>query len=104
MNQGILLTFLFPVLFLLFLIVALRFWTGKKLRASGIKPRLQLLQRLPVGQRECLVLVAIDGETMLLGVTNHQINVLSKLRIAPQESGTDVQCVFGQFEGQKPSS
>lgn len=42
-------------------------YTGRELRFE---------RALPVGQRERLVLVEVDGEQLLLGVTAHSINLL----------------------------
>lgn len=55
-----------------------RFQDGSFGRLSGNEagPNLRFERALPVGPRERLVLVEVDGEQMLLGVTAHSITQL----------------------------
>lgn len=47
-----------------------------KLSGDALGRELRFERALPVGQRERLVLVDVDGEQMLLGVTAHSITLL----------------------------
>ena len=55
-----------------------RFQDGSfgKLTGEGSGKTLRFERALPVGQRERLVIVEVDGEHMLLGVTAHSITQL----------------------------
>ncbi|WP_199767963.1 flagellar biosynthetic protein FliO [Ketobacter alkanivorans] len=53
-------------------------WLSKRfnLNMPGSSSNMKLLSAMSVGQKEKIMLVEVEGETMLLGVTPHQINLL----------------------------
>lgn len=53
-------------------------WLSKRfnLNMPGGNTNMKMLSAMSVGQKEKIMLVEVDGEKMLLGVTPHQINVL----------------------------
>ncbi len=65
-----------------------RFQDGSFGRLSGNEtgPSLRFERALPVGPRERLVLVEVDGEQILLGVTAHSI---TRLKTWPSNSNND---------------
>lgn len=68
-----------------------RFQDGSFGRLSGNEtgPNLRFERALPVGPRERLVLVEVDGEQILLGVTAHSITPLKTWPIDPAEADGD---------------
>ncbi len=63
------------------LMVALIFalaWLAKKTQTFGLQggKHLTLLQTLPLGQKEKVVLIKLNGTQILLGVTTHQVSTL----------------------------
>jgi len=53
-------------------------WLSKRfnLNMPGSSSNMKLLSAMSVGQKEKIMLVEVEGETLLLGVTPHQINLL----------------------------
>lgn len=57
-------------------------WLLKRMKLPGIQggdASLKILRQLPVGQRERIVLLQVGEEQMLVGVTQQNISLLSKL-------------------------
>ena len=92
MSENALFTLLYPLLFMILIAVAVKFWVRRQVRVRNAGSELRLLQQLPVGQRESLVLVELAGERMLLGITAHHIRLLSSLSRSTDatENGTGV--------------
>lgn len=70
-----------------------RFQDGSfgRLSATEVGRTLRFEKALPIGPRERLVLVEVDGEHMLLGVTAHTITPIKSWPIATgSESDTEV--------------
>lgn len=67
---------LFFVLGLIFMLA----WLLKKTPAFSVKgdQKLRIVQSLAVGNKERMVLLDMDGEKILLGVTSHHISTLWK--------------------------
>lgn len=61
-----------------------------KLTGEHTGRELRFERALPVGQRERLVLVEVDGEQMLLGVTAHAITLLRSWPAGEEPRGTQV--------------
>ena len=74
------------------LILALA-WLLKKLPGTGLRPLpgLRVVAALAVGPRERIVLVDVGGQQLLLGVTQHAVNLLhtlpEPLLDAPSQAG-----------------
>ena len=66
-----------------------RFQDGSFGRLSGADagPRLRFEKALPVGPRERLVLVEVEGEQMLLGVTAHSITPIKCWPVGDTDDG-----------------
>ena len=68
-------------------------WLLRKLPGAGLKslPGLRVVAALPVGPRERVVLVDVGGQQLLLGVTQHNVNLLHTLAEpildAPSQAG-----------------
>jgi flagellar protein FliO/FliZ len=65
-----------------------RFQDGSFGRLSGTQAgrTLRFEKALPIGPRERLVLVEVDGEHLLLGVTAHQITQIKSWPVVPGEA------------------
>lgn len=86
-NEGIPASYYLQVMFALFLIVALIIaaaWFVKRLNFTSMKSMgsLKIESSLPLGQKEKLIILRVENERILLGVTPHQINFLHKLTSA----------------------
>lgn len=55
----------------------------------GGSSRLRVVSGVLVGQREKVVIVELEGEWLVLGVTSHSVNLLSKMD-KPADAGTEV--------------
>ncbi|HEX4974335.1 MAG TPA: flagellar biosynthetic protein FliO [Pseudomonadales bacterium] len=89
-SEGVPASYYLQVLFSLILIVALIVaagWFVKRLNVSSMKATssLKIESSLAIGQKEKLLILRIENERILLGVTPHHINFLHKL-----ENSTDV--------------
>ncbi len=65
------------VIFIVFLA-----WLLKRMKLPGIQGAdgaLKVLKQLPIGQRERIVLLQVGEEQLLVGVTQHNISLLTKL-------------------------
>ena len=62
-------------------IILLLAWLSKRFNftAPGGHNNMRLISAMSVGQKEKIVLVEVEGEKLLLGVTPHQINALKEL-------------------------
>ena len=62
-------------------------WLAKKTRGFGLQggKHITLLQTLPLGQKEKAVLIELEGNRILLGVTANQVSTLWS---APVQPGT----------------
>ncbi|WP_041393938.1 flagellar biosynthetic protein FliO [Photobacterium profundum] len=57
-------------------------WLLKRMKLSGMQGAdgtLKVLKQLPIGQRERIVLLQVGEEQLLVGVTQHNISLLTKL-------------------------
>lgn len=110
MNIGTLFSSLLAIIISLAFVVALawgtlwllkRFQDGSFGRLSGgdAGPNLRFEKALPIGPRERLVLVEVEGEQMLLGVTAHAI---TPIKSWPKSGETDPE--FENDSTPQPSS
>ena len=72
----------------LLLIFALAYMVKRLNLVPSSQGVLKTLAVTPLGQKEKLVLVEVDGQQYLLGVTPHQVNLVDKLS-DPVEISTD---------------
>ncbi|QQX81771.1 flagellar biosynthetic protein FliO [Shewanella sp. KX20019] len=72
----------------LLLIFALAYMVKRLNLVPSSQGVLKTLAVTPLGQKEKLVLVEVDGQQYLLGVTPHQVNVVDKLT-TPVQISTD---------------
>ncbi|MEZ9199350.1 flagellar biosynthetic protein FliO [Shewanella sp. 10N.286.54.B9] len=72
----------------LLLIFALAYMVKRLNLVPSSQGVLKTLAVTPLGQKEKLVLVEVDGQQYLLGVTPHQVNLVDKLS-EPVEISTD---------------
>ncbi|MCL1050692.1 flagellar biosynthetic protein FliO [Shewanella abyssi] len=70
----------------LLLIFALAYMVKRLNLVPSSQGVLKTLAVTPLGQKEKLVLVEVDGQQYLLGVTPHQVNVVDKLTTPVQLS------------------
>lgn len=93
MNENALFTLIYLALFLLIVGGFSIFWLRRPRNHSTGERGLRLIQRLPLGQREQVVLIDVAGERLLLGVTSNEIQLLCTVRCNAEldESGTKVQ-------------
>jgi len=69
-------------LMLVVILILFLAWLVKRMKLPGIQGSdgtLKILRQLPVGQRERIVLLQVGEEQMLVGVTQQNISLLSKL-------------------------
>ncbi|EAR54365.1 flagellar protein FliO [Photobacterium sp. SKA34] len=69
-------------LLLVIAIIVFLAWLLKRMRVAGISGNdsgLKVITQLAVGQRERVVLLQLGEEQMLVGITQHNISLLSKL-------------------------
>lgn len=69
-------------LMLVLVLILFLAWLLKRLKLPGIQggdAQMKILRQLPVGQRERIVLLQVGEEQMLVGVTQQNISMLSKL-------------------------
>lgn len=69
-------------LLLVIAIIVFLAWLLKRMRVAGISNNdsgLKVITQLAVGQRERVVLLQVGEEQMLVGITQHNISLLSKL-------------------------
>ncbi|PSV23339.1 flagellar biosynthetic protein FliO [Photobacterium leiognathi subsp. mandapamensis] len=69
-------------LLLVLVIIVFLAWLLKRMRVAGISGNdsgLKVVKQLAVGQRERVVLLQVGEEQMLVGITQHNISLLSKL-------------------------
>lgn len=66
---------------IVFSLLALLYWAAHRIngrsgfgRRSG---RIEILERLPLGEKRSLLLVRVGREQMLIGATSHSITILS---------------------------
>ncbi|GAL06914.1 flagellar biosynthetic protein FliO [Photobacterium aphoticum] len=78
------------LMFVVILIIGLA-WLIKRMKWTGIQSGpspLRIVRQLSVGQRERIVLLQVGDEQMLVGVTQQNISLLSKLdQPLPTEAG-----------------
>lgn len=90
-SEGVPTSYYLQVLFSLVLIVALivaAAWFVKRLNVSSMKATgsLKIETSLAIGQKEKLLILRVENERILLGITPHHINFLHKL-----ENSTEVE-------------
>ncbi|WP_318421460.1 flagellar biosynthetic protein FliO [Photobacterium leiognathi] len=69
-------------LLLVLVIIVFLAWLLKRMRVAGISGNdsgIKVVKQLAVGQRERVVLLQVGEEQMLVGITQHNISLLSKL-------------------------
>lgn len=72
------------------LVLAVAFFTavqkmGKKSGHQTIAKNIKILTQKPIGPKKNLVLIRVAGETILLGVTDHNINHIKTLSLMEDE-------------------
>ena len=50
-----------------------------QLPAMGVKSGIKLIAQMPLGQKERILLLEVNDEQILVGVTSNQINLIKKL-------------------------
>ncbi|WP_084419151.1 flagellar biosynthetic protein FliO [Photobacterium sp. J15] len=69
-------------LILVVLLILFLAWLLKRMKLPGIQGAdgsMKIIRQLPVGQRERIVLLQVGDEQLLVGVTQQNISLLSKL-------------------------
>ena len=66
------------------LIVAARRWTRQK-NKGGEKARIEILHQFHLGPKKSLALVRVAGEAILIGCTDHSINMLKTVTLIDDE-------------------
>lgn len=69
-------------LVLVIVIILFLAWVLKKMRLVGVHSndnRLTIVKQLTLGQRERIALIQVGDEQLLVGITQHNISLLSKL-------------------------
>jgi flagellar protein FliO/FliZ len=66
-----------------------RYWSRRK---PGLKPHQQIkvITQYPMGPRRSLAIVRVAGESILLGITDHNISMLKSLSLLDEELPEDV--------------
>jgi flagellar protein FliO/FliZ len=79
------LTGLLGVLGVIFLIA----WLSKRfnLNMPGASANMKMISAMSVGTKEKIMLVEVEGEKVLLGVTTHQISLLKSFDTPPEKHG-----------------
>lgn len=92
-----------------FALLALLYWAaarwGGQLGTPGGRSgrRIQLLERLPLGERRSLMLVRVDGVLLLLGATEQNISCLAELANGPAEAPAGNEAAGREAEESTPS-
>lgn len=66
------------------LIFASRRWSRKKDK-GGSKARIEMLHQFHLGPRKSLALIRVSGEVVLIGVTDHNVNMLKTVTLIDDE-------------------
>ncbi|NJL24581.1 MAG: flagellar biosynthetic protein FliO [Calothrix sp. SM1_5_4] len=66
------------------LFLASRRWARGKDK-GGQKARIEILHQFHLGPRKSLALIRVAGETMLVGITDHNINMLKSIALIDDE-------------------
>jgi flagellar protein FliO/FliZ len=59
-------------------------WTRHKDK-GGQKARIEIMHQLHLGPRRSVALIRISGETMLIGITDHNVNMLKSISLIDDE-------------------
>ncbi|KLV05866.1 flagellar assembly protein FliO [Photobacterium aquae] len=93
-------------LMLVLVIIVVLAWLLKRMRLPGVQGGpggLKILRQIAVGQRERIVLLQVGEEQMVVGITQHNISLLSKLDTPLQpdetEGGNDFAAHLGKLMG-----
>jgi flagellar biosynthetic protein FliO len=74
---------------LVFGLLALFYWVAHRLnsqgRLGGCRGRIQVVERMSLGDKKFLFLVRVAEETILIGATPHTISVLAPVNPEPRE-------------------
>ncbi|MEJ2764145.1 flagellar biosynthetic protein FliO [Photobacterium sp. MCCC 1A19761] len=84
-------------LMLVVMVILFLAWLLKRMKLPGIQGgdgALKILRQLPVGQRERIVLLQVGEEQMLVGITQQNISLISKV---DQPLSTDEVTGGGEF-------
>ncbi|MGF1707940.1 flagellar biosynthetic protein FliO [Enterovibrio baiacu] len=68
-------------------------WLLKRMKVPalmGAKPGLKVISQLPLGQRERVMVLDVNGEQVLIGVTSQQITLLKSLDTPMGDAKSDV--------------
>lgn len=79
MIESSLLAFIFSAAITIILAAVVFFFLRRQHLVHSSGDGMRILQQLPVGQRERLVLVEFSGQRLLLGVTPHHIGLLREM-------------------------
>jgi flagellar protein FliO/FliZ len=66
------------------MIYASRRWARAKDK-GGSKARIEMMHQFHMGPRKSLALIRVSGETMLIGVTDHNINMIKSVALIDDE-------------------
>lgn len=78
------------------LIFATRRYTRQKDK-GGQKTRIEIMHQFHMGPRKSLALVRVAGEAMLIGITDHNINMLKPITIIDDEMEEAFKTGFNNF-------
>ncbi|UTV27020.1 flagellar biosynthetic protein FliO [Photobacterium atrarenae] len=87
-------------LMLVVVVILFLAWLLKRMKLPGIQgsdSAMRILRQLPVGQRERIVLLQVGEEQMLVGITQQNISLISKLE---QPLSVDTGASGGEFASQ----
>ncbi len=112
MGLGTVISSLFAIVIALALVLGLAWgaiWVLKKLqdRQLGItegdedRGNIRFIRAMPLGQRERVTLIEIDGERMLLGVTAGGISLLARW---PNSDGATQNAIIADSMPQRPGA
>lgn len=65
-------------------------WLARKKQGFMNRGMMTVVERMPIGQKENLVLVRVNGQMLLLGVTAGSVNLLKSLDVdVPDDASAD---------------
>lgn len=75
---------------------ASRRW-GRRADSGGTKSRIELMHQFHLGPRKSLALIRVAGETMLVGVTDQNINMLKSITLIDDDMAAALNQDFNGF-------
>lgn len=77
-------------------------WLLRRMRFPGLNGAqggMKIVSQVPLGQKERLIVLQVNNEQLLIGVTSHQVSLIKKLDepLQPNEKKTDFASQLGQL-------